>query len=295
SATGSQPRRDTDEAEHRLRQNQHHHHPARSNGAGGRQPRDSSHPEEAQRVEDENVAVPSVARPASRNTRARDGGHQHHGHDSDEDDEDVQEADLGENGVSATLLTSVSSRGRIRRINPKVDDVVYDIGDVMLFSTSPPGATLEELEFILVERSLLLTITAQTTHLALVYGRQQYVDNTGRPVLYDRSIELIFHHQHTFPIDVHPEVVEFVIGRILIHDIAQIDQLLIIYVYRHGRRGAAATVTVARFVDQIVPTGIDLYALLIIQHKDSHLGCERTVGGQQKTVPHPIFIPDVVR
>lgn len=126
SAAGNQPRRDTDEAEHRLRPNQQHHHPSRSNGAG-RQPRDSSHLEEAQQVEDANVAVASVAatataRPASRNTRARDGGHHHHHHrhDSDEDDEDVQEDDLGENGGSATLLTSVSSRGRIRRINPKV-------------------------------------------------------------------------------------------------------------------------------------------------------------------------------
>lgn len=119
SATGQQPRRDIDEAEHRLRQHQqHHHHPHRSSNGAGRLPRESSHLVDAHQAEDGNVAVP-VARPSSRYTRGRDGDH--YRPDSDEDDEDVQEDDLAENGDgTSTLLTSVSSRGRIRRINPRV-------------------------------------------------------------------------------------------------------------------------------------------------------------------------------
>lgn len=45
---------------------------------------------------------------------------------------------------NTNTTTTVSS------LDVQVDDVVYDIGDVMLFPTNPPGgATLEDLEFIL--------------------------------------------------------------------------------------------------------------------------------------------------
>lgn len=55
----------------------------------------------------------------------------------------VEELLLHDATTNTTTTTTVSS------LDVQVDDVVYDIGDVMLFSVSPPGATLDELEFIL--------------------------------------------------------------------------------------------------------------------------------------------------
>ncbi|XP_052896754.1 bromodomain and WD repeat-containing protein 3 [Anopheles moucheti] len=114
SATGNhQQRRDIDEAEHSRLRHQQHHPPHRSNG--GRLPRNAnSHLEHPLGVDD-NVAA--TAGPSSRYSRGRDGHHR----GSDEDDDGLQDDDRLENDTDgATLVTSVSSRGRIRRINPRV-------------------------------------------------------------------------------------------------------------------------------------------------------------------------------
>uniref|UniRef100_A0A182UGG3 Uncharacterized protein n=1 Tax=Anopheles melas TaxID=34690 RepID=A0A182UGG3_9DIPT len=138
---------------------------------------------------------------------------------------------------------------------------------------------------------------AVPAHLALVDGRQQQIDYARRSVLYDSTVQLVFHHQHTLPIDVHPEVVELIIRRVLVHDIAQIDQLLIVNVDRHrGRAVAAGVVTIAtRLVDQIVAAGVDLHTLLVVQHKHGHFRGERAVGGQQEAIAHPVLVPYLVR
>lgn len=43
----------------------------------------------------------------------------------------------------ATTTTTVSS------LDVQVDDMVYDVGEVMMFSASPSGGTIEDFEFIL--------------------------------------------------------------------------------------------------------------------------------------------------
>lgn len=61
------------------------------------------------------------------------------------DEQCVEELLLHDANTTTTTTTTVSS------LDVQVDDVVYDIGgEVMMFSaSSPSGATIEELEFIL--------------------------------------------------------------------------------------------------------------------------------------------------
>uniref|UniRef100_A0A182QQ37 Bromo domain-containing protein n=1 Tax=Anopheles farauti TaxID=69004 RepID=A0A182QQ37_9DIPT len=121
SAAGSSQqllRRGIDEAEQRLlrpSQQQPHHHPARTGGRAHR-----SHGSFlVDPAEVEVVAGPSSSssRYASRGSR-REQRHQHNSDDDEDEDEEADERDGGDQ--EDTLLTSVSSRGRVRRINPRV-------------------------------------------------------------------------------------------------------------------------------------------------------------------------------